>query len=293
MQSASWPSFKTNWPPAPNIAPSKVTFEDYLKDWLKTYVDPTLSPTTASGYRVNIEKHIIPHLGKVPLQELKPMQLQKFYLDKLQNGRSDGKGGLSARSVLYIHRNIHEALEHAVRMQMVTRNVAKLVTLPKARPYEPRVYGEEQMISLLKAAQNTDMELAINLAASLGLRRGELLGLRWSSVDLEGKKIVIRENLVGTQNGLLSKAPKTGTSTRTLDIPEGLIPILKKHKKSRLKISWPSVTCTIMAATSAAKAMANPTTPATSARNLRSFWRRRACLTSGCMICGTHTPPCS
>ena len=107
------------------------------------------------------------------------MHLQKFYLKKLENGRSDGKGGLSARSVLYIHRNIHEALEHAVRMQMVTRNVAKLVTLPKARRYEPRVYGEEQLISLLKAAQNTDMELAINLAASLGLRHGELLGLRW------------------------------------------------------------------------------------------------------------------
>ncbi len=213
------------------IEPSKITLKEYFLDWMETYVKMNLSPTTIDSYRINIEKHVIPTLGHIKLQELKPMDLQKFYKMKLENGRTDGKGGLSARSVRYIHRNIHEALEHAVRMQLIPRNVAALVTLPKAKPYKANVYNEKQLLILLEKAMGTDMELAIFLTATLGLRRGELLGLKWSDVDFETGRIRIQNNLVQTQKGSVCKEPKSKSSSRGLDLPEGLVAILKKHHK--------------------------------------------------------------
>lgn len=212
------------------IEPSKLTLQEYLREWMKTYVEPNLSPTTNDGYRVNIEKHIIPNIGHIRLQELSPLHLQRLYKDKLNNGRVDGKGGLSAKSIIYIHRNIREALDHALRMQLIPRNVADLVTLPKAKPFKSEVYDEEQIKSLVLVAKGTDMELPVALAAALGLRRGELLGLRWENVDLEKRTISVYDNLVPTSNGNITKAPKSENSRRTIDISEGLVPILKKHR---------------------------------------------------------------
>jgi len=213
------------------IEPSKLTLQEYLREWMKTYVEPNLSPTTVDGYRVNIEKHIIPSIGHIKLQTLTPLHLQRFYKDKLNSGRLDGKGGLNPKTVIYIHRNIREALDHALRMQLVPRNVADLVTLPKTKQYKAAVYDEKQLLHLREVAkQNEDMELPVNLAAVLGLRRGELLGLKWQNVNFESRSITICDNLVPTSKGTLTKAPKSENSKRTVDIPEGLVPILKKHK---------------------------------------------------------------
>lgn len=214
------------------IEPAKTTLGEYLRDWLESYVQANLSPTTYDSYSINVEKHIIPLLGKIPLQELKPMHLQKFYRTKLECGRADGKGGLSARSVRYIHRNIYEALEHAVRMQMIPRNVAALVTLPKVKnPFKAKVYSEEELIELIEVSQGTDLELLIALAAGLGLRRGELLGLLWSDINFEEKTLTVNNNLVQTRNGKITKGPKSESSNRVIELPEGLISILKTHKK--------------------------------------------------------------
>lgn len=215
------------------VQPSRVTLGSYLREWYDNHVVPNLSPASADGYRINIEKHIIPALGGVLLQELRPIHLQRFYRGKMTD-KGDEKG-LSAKSVLYIHRNIHAALEQAVRMQMIPRNPASLVPLPKAERYEARVYSEKQLRELVAAAKGTDMELPIALAATLGLRRGELLGLRWSSVDFGGKRIYIQDNLVSTSKGTISKSPKSKTSIRAVDIPDGLLPLLKKHRKGQAR----------------------------------------------------------
>lgn len=214
------------------IEPSKITFGAYLQDWLITYVEPNLSPTTQDSYLLNIEKHIIPHLGKILLHELKPLHLQRFYKTMLDSGRADGKGGLSTRSVRHYHRNIYQALEHAVRMQMISRNVAALVTLPKIKnPYRAKVYNEEELLQLIDVSKGSDMELPIALAAGLGLRRGELLGLLWSNINFEEKTLTVINNLVQTSKGKFSKDPKSESSNRTIVLPDGLISILKQHKK--------------------------------------------------------------
>lgn len=211
------------------IEPSKLTMTEYLRDWMNSYVRPNLSPTTADSYNINVEKHLIPYVGHILLQQLKPLHVQKLYSDLLSNGRTDGTGGLSAKSVLYIHRNLHESLEHAFKMQLVPRNVAALVTLPKAKKYQADVYSPEELQNLLEVAQGTDMELPISLAAGLGLRRGEILGLLWSDVNLTDKQVTINNNLVQTTNGNINKAPKSASSSRTIDLPDGLLPILERH----------------------------------------------------------------
>ena len=211
------------------IEPAKISLTEYLRDWLKGY-EPNLSPTTVDSYRINVEKHIIPYIGHIPLQQLKPMHVQNLYQDLLENGRADGKGGLSARSVLYVHRTLREALQHGVKLQLVARNVADLVTLPRANKYSATVYSEDELVQLLQISKDTDMEIIILLAVSLGLRRGELLGLKWSDIDLEEKRIIIRHNHVQTTQGNITKTPKSTSSIRTLELPDGLIPILQKHK---------------------------------------------------------------
>jgi len=213
------------------IEPSRLTVQEYLREWVKTYVEPNLAPTSLDGYRVNIERHIIPSIGHLKLQDLTPLHLQRLYKERLERGRVDGKGGLSAKSVIYIHRNIREALDHAVRMQIIPRNVADLVTLPRVKPFKSEVYDEDQIKKLLQAAQGTDMELPVTLAAALGLRRGELLALKWENVDLDGKTISVCDNLVPTSKGNITKAPKSENSRRTLDFPEGLAPLLKRHRR--------------------------------------------------------------
>lgn len=217
------------------IEESKITLKDYLKDWLKTYVEVNLSPTTLDGYRYNIELHIIPYIGDIPLQQLKPMHIQKLYQTLLKEGRRDGKGGLSAKSVRYVHRNLREALEHALKMEMINRNVADLVTLPKVKAYQVSVYDEDEVLTLLEKARGTDLEVPITLAVILGLRRGEMLGLKWADVDFKNHIFVIRNNLVDTSQGLILKSPKSQKGSRIIDIPETLAQLLKRHKKSQLK----------------------------------------------------------
>lgn len=212
------------------IEPAKLSLEQYLLDWMSNYVESNLSPTTIDSYSVNIKKHIIPKLGSIKLQELKPLHLQAFYKELLERGRSDGKGGLSATSVQYIHRNLHEALEHAVRLQLVYRNVTDLVNLPRIKKYTSEVYDAEELQHLLKVAQGTDMEIPIVLAAALGLRRGEILGLQWQDVDLASGRLSVRNNRVQTTQGNITKDPKSAGSVRTIDLPEGVVPIFKRYK---------------------------------------------------------------
>lgn len=116
------------------IDPKNIPLTDYLKDWMKTYVEPRLEQSTIDGYKGNIENHIIPCIGHIPLQKLKAVHIQEFYNERLKSGRKDKKkGGLSAKSILYIHLVLSEALKHAVRQQLIPRNPAADLTPPKVK----------------------------------------------------------------------------------------------------------------------------------------------------------------
>ena len=205
------------------IEPSKLTLGEYLINWLEEYAKPNIAITTYSGYRVNIVQHINKHIGNIVLQELQPMQIQAFYNELLKDGKANGKGGLSPRSVQYIHMVLRQALEQAYNMQLIVRNVADMVKVPKQIKYTANFLLEEEVTELLKIFKETDIYMPVLLAVGLGLRRGEALGLKWKNVDLKNKVIYIKDNLVPTKNGVEFLEPKTEHSKREIVVPDKII----------------------------------------------------------------------
>lgn len=197
--------------------------KDYFHYWYNQCCFNKLSPTTYESYKRNIDKHIIPLLGDIKLQKLKPLHLQSFYNNRLEYG-------LSKKSVLYLHRIIHKALNQALKWQLVALNVANNVDAPKPDKYIATILTPEQVTSLINSVQNTNIYLPVIITISTGMRRGEILGLKWENIDIENSTIRITQSLVRTEKGLEILSPKTKTSNRTISIPPTLKNILLEYK---------------------------------------------------------------
>lgn len=215
------------------INPESITVSEYLLDWLKVYAEPNLSITTIDGYCVNIKNHINPYIGNIPIQKLRPINIQELYNQLKLNGRSDGKGGLSGKSILYVHRVLREGLEHAVRNQLLSRNPASDVKPPTIEKYTAEVFNSEEVCMLLETIKNTEYELPIALSAILGLRRGEVLGLKWSNVNLDEQNLNINNQIIPTSKGIINKKPKSKDSIRTIPIPSIIISMIKKQQRQQ------------------------------------------------------------
>ncbi|WP_206093763.1 site-specific integrase [Paludifilum halophilum] len=219
------------------IEPSKITLADYLNRWLNDYARINCSPRTLEGYEYIIEKHLIPDLGNITLDKLKPMDLQNYYGNKLINGRKDGSGGLSPRSVLHHHRVLHEALEYAVRWQVIAINPAKAATPPKPQKAQVNVLNKEEIHQLLTASKGTPYYEPIFFAVNTGMRRGEIFGLRWKDINFENNIISVRQTLQRLKSeGLKFRdTTKTDGSRRTIFVSESVIDMLKKLKTKQAK----------------------------------------------------------
>lgn len=219
------------------IDESKITVQAYLRQWFEAH-KPNISINTQEGYRINIEKHLIPRIGEMRLKNLTPMRIQKLYAELLESGRADKKGGLSPRSVLYVHRVLKKALSAAVRMKLIRENPAGSVTPPKQEKTAPSgdgIYTENQIVELLQAFQGDRLEVAIHLSACMGLRRGEILGLTWENIDLENNLLHVRQAAVysSATKKIHYKEPKSREGYRTLVIPKETAELLKKHREQQ------------------------------------------------------------
>jgi integrase len=121
------------------VNPTKMTVGDFLNQWLRDYVEAGVRVTTKEGYRIIVEKHLIPDLGNIPLSQLQPAHLQAYYAKSIKEGRSDSKGGLSSRTVKHHHRVLSEALNYAVKWGLVGRNVALVADPPRPGNKEMQV----------------------------------------------------------------------------------------------------------------------------------------------------------
>ena len=153
------------------MRPSKTTLAEYLEKWLSDYAKPNLSPRGFERYASIISKHLIPDMGAITLTQLKAEHLQKLYAAKLN-------GGLSTRTVRYIHVVIHKALQTAIKWGLVSRNVADGVDVPRARRSEMQTWNEDDITLFLEAAKNTPYYALFYLALFTGMRQSELLGLK-------------------------------------------------------------------------------------------------------------------
>jgi len=208
--------------------PNKLTVSKYLDGWLAD-VRPRVSPKTAERYEMLCRKTIAPLLGGVLLTKLKPAQISAALTKALASGRSDGKGGLSSRSVHHAHTVLKSALAQAVKWELIVRNPSDAVTPPRVEQSTMTTYDVAQIAELVEAVQGTRMEAPILLAVMCGLRRGEVAALRWRNVDLGTGQLAIRESAEQVKSVVRYKPPKNGKA-RTVALPAVVAEALRGHR---------------------------------------------------------------
>jgi integrase len=220
------------------VDPSKMTVDEYLKRWLADYAKPKVSAKTYERYDEIVRCHLTPGLGEHSMADLRPLHIQGYYSRALDSGRlRHGKGGLSKRTVLHHHRILREALEQAVKWQILPRNPADAVEAPRPNRIEMRSLNDAQIKTFLAASEgNKLLRMAILLALTTGLRRGEILALRWRDLDLDSSVLAVRQSLEETKKELTFKEPKTAKSRRTVALPAMTVEALRKHRADQARI---------------------------------------------------------
>lgn len=203
------------------IMSSEYTFAQWLDYWYKDIILPQIEETTAYGYRGMIENYLKPQLGEIRLQKLTARDIQQYYTWLM------GEKELSPNTVIKHHNLLTNTLNAAERQEYITKNPMRAVSPPKKRQREAKFYTPEQLGILLDKAVGTRLELPVFICAYLGLRRGELCGLRWNDVDLEHKTITIENTRTQAGKKEIEKSTKTASSTRTLYLPDTLCDMLK------------------------------------------------------------------
>jgi integrase len=216
------------------IRPGKVTVADYLRRWLKDYAKSNLSPRTVEGYASIVTQHFTPGFGNIPLTQLRSNHIQKYYADKLVSGRCDGKGGLSAQSVRHHHMLLHKALQIAVKWGLVSRNVADGVDIPKAKRIDMQTWDEHELNTFLEAAKSTQYYALFYTALFTGMRRSELLALRWQDIDFIYGQVSVTQGLHHLKDGsYVFTQPKSEKSRRTIALPPSAFLVLEAYHKAR------------------------------------------------------------
>lgn len=217
------------------IVEDKQTIAQYLTSWLDT-IKLRLKPSSHRRYTDMVFLHIVPNIGTIPLTKLAPQRVQQLYTSLV-------KGGMSPSSVQLLHVILHRALKDALRLDLLQRNVTEMVHVPRREHHEMVTLSEEQVRQLLTAAQGHRFEALYVLAVSTGLRRGELLGLRWDDVDLDRAFLVVRRSVQREENQFVLADTKTTGSRRRVAISHGAVQTLRAHRQRqfderRLDEAW-------------------------------------------------------
>lgn len=219
------------------IEPNDMTVGDLLDRWMESHGETNLKQTTYETHLSCINNHIKPAIGHIPLAKLRPLHLQQLYTDKLKGGRADGKpGGLSSSSVRYMHMIMHTALSAAVKWDLVARNVADAVTPPKVESVKQKTWTADEARKFLDYIREHRLYPLYYLALTTGMRRGELLGLRWQDINWEQRTLSINQTLVTTPGGQnIISSTKTESSNRVVALSAAMIAELRRHRKRQLE----------------------------------------------------------
>ena len=213
------------------------TVGQWMDVWFENYAKIKVRPTSHQTYRGYIDNHIKPNIGKIQLGKLTTLELQKLYKKLLSKGRVariEAKGqpkGLSPKTVRNIHQVISSAMDFARAQKLIAVNPADGCALPKLEHREMKTLPVEQLASFLREAKESGVFEMYYIELATGLRRGELLGLKWEDLDLEQGTLRVQRQ-VSRINGEVVEAPlKTKNSYRTISLGEDAVGILKKQKK--------------------------------------------------------------
>jgi integrase len=201
----------------------KLTLGEYLERWLNDSVKDSVRRSTFARYGQISRDHIAPTLGRVRLKALTPAHVQGLYRAKLDSG-------LAPRTVQYIHVTLHKALKQALRWGLVSRNAAEAVNAPRPIKKEISPLSPDQSRALLEAAREDRLRALYVLAVTVGLRQGELLGLRWEDINLDTATLVVARSLSMSGPGPTFVPPKTAKGRRNVTLTAQAIEALRDHK---------------------------------------------------------------
>lgn len=199
-----------------------ILFSEFMLQWLEI-VKPTIAITTYSSYSNMVKSVIVPYFKekKITLASLKATDIQAFYMEQLKR--------VKPNSVIHYHANIHKALKYAVKIELIETNPADKVERPKKNKFVGSFYDSNEVEKLFEVAKGTKLEIPIFLGAFYGLRRSEVLGLKWDAIDFHSNTITIRHtvtscNIDGKHIQVAQDTTKTKSSMRTLP----LVPVFKE-----------------------------------------------------------------
>lgn len=206
-----------------SVREERLTVRDFLDRWLAS-VEPTVRPATHRRYADLVRLHIAPVLGEIRLSKLSPLDLQRLYADRLA-------AGLSTTTVHHLHVMLHRALRQALRWGFVDRNVSEMTDAPRRTLPDVMTWDDQQAAAFLAAADATDLAALWRLALLTGMRRGELLGLKWEDVDLDRGVLSVRRTLSRGKGGTWELGtPKTAAGRRSIALPASCIGALRKRR---------------------------------------------------------------
>ena len=218
------------------IEPSKLTLREYLRNWMNNAEAVAISAKTAERYRQLIDRQIIPYLGAIVLQRLRAADVVSWHTKLLHEGRHDGDP-LSPRTVGHAHRVLRKALADACRGELLTRNPAALVQPPKVDTEEMQILSAEQVRGVLGGLKGTPIFAPVVLLLSTGMRRGELMALRWGDIDLEAGKLKVERPWKRRRSTVSEKRrPRRVMVGSTISLPPIAIEALRGHRRKQLEI---------------------------------------------------------
>ena len=211
-----------------DVVPTRITVGEFLDRWLRDYAEVNVAPSTFQRYR-QIVNRLKPHLATVRLQALRPAHIQETYGSLL-------RAGLALRTVLHHHRVLRQALQQAVRWQLIAHNPADAVTPPRPERTEMRTLDPSGVHRLLDGCADEQLRALISTAVTTGMRLGELLGLRWSDCDLAGGTIYLsRAAQYLAATGVTFRTPKTSRSRRSIALSIDAVAVLRAHRARQLE----------------------------------------------------------
>jgi integrase len=218
---------KAQWNKGDYFEATKMTAAEYLEHWLEA-IAPTIRPSSHRRFTEVARRRVIPAMGHVALARVTTLHIQEFYADCL-------KSGLSPSTVALYHNVLHRALEQAVKWSLIRRNPCDGVDAPREVTPEMKTWTAEQARAFLDVASGDDLAALWWLVLHTGLRRGELLALRWQDIDFERATLAIRRTLTRGMDGLAFGEPKSAAGRRSLALPAVCVDRLRAHRTQQLK----------------------------------------------------------
>jgi integrase len=221
------------------VEPSRLTLAVFLRDQWLPGLAGQVRPTTLHAYQTNIARYVLPRIGATLLQRLTPAHLNQLYAALLAAGGRNGRP-LSGRTVQSVAMTIRKALGDATRWGLVHRNVAALASPPRPRRAEMHSWTAAELRTFLEHVAGERLLAVWMLAASTGMRRGELLGLRWVDVDLDHDRVAVRQTLVLAGRQVIVSEPKTSRGRRSIALDPRTVGALRTWRAAQVaeRLAW-------------------------------------------------------